>query len=341
MMRQMRTEDQTPKDTQTAQATVAPGPLTRGRPKDLTTWGPVIAFVALIVLFGILRPSIFLSSGNIFSILNDQAILVMLAAGLTVVLLTGEFDLSITSNLTLTGVLSAGLVVRQDWPVLVVVITVLLVGAVIGLTNGLLVTYMRIPALIATLGVGVILEGLTLWYTNGETILFPTVDNPFIALGRTSLGEVQLPVIYAAVVSILLWTMLNYTPAGRYLHAIGGNRDASRLCGIRVERYVILAFVISGMCAALAAIAHTARAGSATPSAGVNFLLPAFAAAFLGSATLRRGEFHIVGTVIGVYLIATGSAGFVILGAPFYTRQLFSGAVLIIATAGARLLARD
>lgn len=307
---------------------------------DAGTWGPVVAFALLVLVFGVLRPEIFFSSGNLFSILNDQAVLVILTSGLTVVLLTGEFDLSVASALTFTGALSAGLVAEQGLPVPLAVPAVILVGALIGLVNGVLVTQLRVAALIATLGTGVILDGLTLWYTNGETVIFKSLGNPFIALGRTSLGEVQLPVVYAAVVTMLLWGMLKYTPAGRYMHAIGGNRDATRLSGIRVERYVILAFVISGMTAAIAGIAHTARAGSATPSAGVTFLLPAFAAAFLGSATLRRGEFHIWGTVIGVYLIATGTAGFVILGAPFFTRQLFSGFVLIAATAGSRFLAR-
>ena len=107
-----------------------------------------------------------------------------------------------------------------------------------------------------------------------------------------------------------------------------------------MQRYVILAFVIMGVCAAFAGVVQTARNGSAQPAAGASFLLPAFAAAFLGSATVRRGEFHIPGTIIGVYLIATGSTGFFILGAPFFVAQIFAGVVLIIATAGSRLLTR-
>jgi ribose transport system permease protein len=336
----MRVRNQRPAAATTeAPGTLAP-PRRARRPRDPSTWGPVIAFLLLIILFGALRPSVFLSQGNLLSILNDQAVLLMLASGLTVVLLCGEFDLSIGAVLTFTGALSTGLVAKQGFPTLVAVAVAIAVGALVGYVNGLLVTYLRVSALIATLGMGVILEGFTLWYTGGETIFFPRADNSFIKLGRASFADVQAPIIYAALLCLLLWAMLKYVPAGRYLHAIGGNRDATRLSGIRLERYVIMAFVISGVCAAIAGVAHSARSGSATPSAGVTFLLPAFAAAFLGSATLRRGEFHIVGTVIGVYLIATGSAGFVILGAPFFTQQLFSGAVLIAATAGARFLAR-
>jgi ribose/xylose/arabinose/galactoside ABC-type transport system permease subunit len=134
--------------------------------------------------------------------------------------------------------------------------------------------------------------------------------------------------------------LLNYTVPGRYLHAIGSNRAAARISGIHVGRYLVMAFVVAGVCAAFAGVLQTARNGSATPTAGAPFLLPAYAAAFLGSTALRRGQFHIVGTVLGVYLIATGSAGFIILGAPFYTQQLFSGAVLLLATMGSRFLSR-
>lgn len=124
------------------------------------------------------------------------------------------------------------------------------------------------------------------------------------------------------------------------MQAVGGNRLAARLSGVHVDRIVVLAFAISGTCSGLAGYVLSARNGSATPSAGDSLLLAAFAACFLGSATLRRGQFHVFGTVFGVYLIAVGASGFVLLGAPFYTQQLFSGAVLLLATASAAFLSR-
>jgi ribose transport system permease protein len=307
--------------------------------RDPSTWGPVIAFVLLIVVFGALRPDTFLSSGNIFSILNNQAVLAIVACGLTLVLLGGEFDLSIAAVMTFAGALSAGLVAKQGMSPLLAIAVVLVIGALIGVANGVLVTVFRVPALIATLAVATILEGLTLWYTNGETI-FAGLSGTYTGVGRWSFGQLQAPVVYLAVVGFMLWVLLNYTVPGRYLHALGSNRAAARISGIHVGRYLVMAFVVAGVCAAFAGVLQTARNGSATPTAGAPFLLPAFAAAFLGSTALRRGQFHIVGTVFGVYLIATGSAGFIILGAPFYTQQLFSGAVLLLATMGSRFLSR-
>jgi ribose transport system permease protein len=259
------------------------------------------------------------------------------ACGLTLVLLTGEFDLSIGSIMTLAGVLSAGFVARAHLPTAVAVLLTLGIGLIIGWVNGFLVFYLRINALIATLAMGSILQGFILLYTNGQ-VIYQGIPNSYIQLGRASIGDVSIPIMYMALVGVLLWAMLKYTVPGRYLHAIGGSRDAARLSGIRVGRYVIMAFVISGLCAALAGIVQTGRNGSAEPTGGQSFLLPAFAAAFLGAATLRRGEFHIAGTLIGVYLIASATSGFFILGAPFYTQEFISGGLLLAATAGSRFL---
>jgi ribose transport system permease protein len=304
---------------------------------DLGTWGPVFAFCVVLVVFGSLKTNTFLTADNLLSILNDNAVLAVLASGLTVVLLTGEFDLSIASVMTFTGAISAGFTAQLGLPTAASVLVTLAIGAIIGWINGALIVYFRIHALIATLAVGSILQGFTFYYTNGE-VIYEGIPHSYIQLGRASAGQLAAPTFYMMVIGLLLWTMLRYTAAGRYLHAIGGNRDAARLSGIRVGRYVIAAFVISGICAAIAGIVQTARNGSAEPTGGTTFLLPAFAAAFLGAATLRRGEFHIVGTLIGVYLIATATSGFFILGAPFYTQDFLSGGLLIAATAASRFL---
>lgn len=300
---------------------------------------PLLAIGVLIALFSILRPTTFFTPGTFFSILNTQAVLAIVAIGLTVVLLTGEFDLSVGFIVTFTGILAAGLVARQSLPVWLAVVIALSVGAAIGVVSGVLVAVLKVPALVATLAVGTMVEGLMLWYSNGE-VIFEGLPAAFIELGRWQWGPVRAPAVYLVVIAITVWLVLKYTPAGRYLHAIGGNRNAARISGVRVNRYVILAFALSGLLAAIGGVVLAARNGSANPSAGTPFLLPAFAAAFLGSVTLRKGEFHVVGTIVGVYLIAVGSTGFVILGAPFFTQQLFSGAVLIFATAGSRFVQR-
>jgi ribose transport system permease protein len=297
----------------------------------------VIAFVLVFVIFGVWKTDLFLTRQNLLTILNDNADLATMSFGLTVVLLTGEFDLSIGAVAGFAGFLSAGFIANQGLSTPLSVIVVILIGAGIGWLNGALIVYGRVNALIVTLAMSSILAGLTFYYSNGM-VLYTGIPHGFDQLGAASVGQITAPTFYMIVVGFLLWGMLRYTATGRYMHAIGGNREASRLSGIHVERCIIEAFMISGVCAAMAGIAETARNTSADPTIGPSYLLPAFAAAFLGSATLRRGEFHIVGTAIGVFLIATATSGLFILGAPDYTSDFLSGGLLLAATAGTRLL---
>jgi ribose transport system permease protein len=302
---------------------------------DLGALAPLAFFVLLIVVFGAAEPAFFLSGDNLTAILNNGAVTALLACGLTVVLIVGEFDLSIAAAASFGGALAAVLIAQQGVPLAATIAIVVAAGVVIGVVNGYLVTKFEIPALIATIGVSSLLDGLTLWVT-GNTVIFTGFTDAFMTFGNWRMGSLQAPVFYLAAAAIFLGVMLRYTPTGRHMYATGGNRAASRLSGIRVQRQVILAFVISGVLGALAGLVYTARQGSLTPLFGTAFLLPVFAAAFLGSVTLTRRKFHILGTVLGVYLIETGTNGLLILGAPAFTQQLFAGAVLILATIGAR-----
>jgi len=320
-----------------------PGPvvgrIAARRRHDIGAIAPILFFGCLILIFGIADPGVFLSKGNLTSILNDGAVLAILACGLTIVLVVGEFDLSITSAASLGGALPAVLIAQANWSLIPVMLLVVATGVAIGLVNGALVTTFEMPALIATIGIASLLDGITLWIT-GNSIIFTGFTDTFIALGSWSVGGLQAPVFYLAGIAVILGIALRYTATGRHLYATGGNRSASRMSGIRVTRQIILAFVVSGVLGAVAGFIYTARQGSLTPQFGTGFLLPTFAAAYLGSVTLTRRTFHILGTVIGVYLIETGTVGLLILGAPAYTQQLFAGAVLILATVGARYRGR-
>lgn len=303
---------------------------------DWGAWMPIFFFVVMIAFFGALEPDNFLSAGNAKSILNNGAILAIIGCGLTVVLLTGEFDLSVGSAASFGGGLSAVFVTDYGVSTPVTVLAVIGVGLTIGLVNGILTTYFRVPALIATLAVASILEGLTLWIT-GSQVIFDGFTDAFLNIGGWTWLDLQAGVYYLLIVATVMAAALRYTSAGRYLHAVGGNREASRMAGIKVDRYIILAFVVSALLASLAGLLYTSRQGSLTPLFGAGFLLPAFAAVFLGSVTLRRSEFHILGTVIGGYLIGTGTTGLLTIGGATYTQQLFAGAVLILPTAATRL----
>jgi ribose transport system permease protein len=307
---------------------------------DLGSLAPILFFICLIVGFGAAEPSVFLSVDNLTTILNDGAVLAILACGLTVVLVVGEFDLSIAAAASLGGALSAVLIAHAQWPLVPVILVVLATGILIGFINGILVTRFDIPALIATIGVSSLLVGITLWITD-NSVIFTGFSGSFLTTGGWSVGGVQAPVFYLAVIGVILAILLRYTATGRHMYATGGNRAASRMSGIRVQHQIILAFIISGVLGSLGGFIYTARQGSLTPEFGAGFLLPTFAAAFLGSVTLTRRTFHILGTVTGVYLIETGTVGLLIFGAPAYTQQLFSGAVLILATIGSRYRGRD
>ena len=298
----------------------------------LSRYGTLTGLLIMVVIFSIAAPDSFPTTTNVVNILNQSALTALIAGGLTMALVVGEFDLSIGYAASLAGVLVTGLIVRQGLPVWLAVLVVLGIGALIGAINGVLVTKARVNAVIATLGVGTILIGLGFGYTSGAPI---TVGVPegFLTL---SLGEflgLPNPIWIMAAVLALLWVVLNRTDLGQRIQAVGGNIEAARLAGIPVDRVKITAFVTTGVCAALTGVLLASLLGSGTASAADSYLLDAFAAVFLGSATLRDGEFHILGTLIGVIIINTGFNGLSIFGADTFYQFLFKGGILVLAVA--------
>ncbi|QOF69984.1 ABC transporter permease [Aminobacter sp. SR38] len=303
---------------------------------DTASAAPVIFLVLLIVGFSIAEPAYFPTRENFVTILNDGALLALLACGLTLVLVVGEFDLSIAATASLAGALATVLITQLGWPVPTAFLVVLASALIIGAFNGVLVTVLEIPALVATIGTASLLDGATLWVT-GNSVIFMGFTDAFIWYGSWRIAGLQAPFFYLLVLAILIAIALRYTVTGRHLHATGGNRAASRMAGIRVNRNVLLAFVACAVLASITGFMYTARQGSLTPLFGTSMMLPAYAAAFLGYVTLANRRFHILGTVIGVYIIGTGTLGLLLIGAPAYSQQLFAGAVLIAATGGSRV----
>ena len=303
---------------------------------DTASATPVIFLVLLIVGFSIAEPAYFPTRENFVTILNDGALLALLACGLTLVLIVGEFDLSIAATASLAGALATVLITQLGWPVPTAFLVVLASALIIGAFNGVLVTVLEIPALVATIGTASLLDGATLWVT-GNSVIFMGFTDAFVWTGSWRIAGLQAPVFYLLVLAILIAIALRYTVTGRHLYATGGNRAASRMAGIRVNRNVLLAFVACAVLASITGFMYTARQGSLTPLFGTSLMLPAYAAAFLGYVTLANRRFHILGTVIGVYIIGTGTLGLLLIGAPAYSQQLFAGAVLIAATGGSRI----
>jgi len=294
-------------------------------------YATILGLVAMIVAFAVLSPRAFPTVNNFTNVLNQASLAMIIAAGLTLAIVVGELDLSIGFAASLHGILVTGLIVSSKLPIAVAIVIVLLAGALIGLVNGLIVTKVRVNSVIATLGVGTILTGLAFAYSAGVPIV-AGVPEAFLqlSLGRWLFG---IPNNIIVVIFIVggLWVLVERTALGQEIQAVGGNPAAARLAGIDVDRIKILGFVISGTCAALTGILLASRLGSGTASAADSYLLTAFAAVFLGSATLRDGEFHVLGTLIGALIIAFGFNGLNIFGAPTFSQYMLQGAILIVA----------
>jgi ribose transport system permease protein len=296
----------------------------------ISRYATLIALLTMGIVFSIHSPQAFFTVDNFVNILNQSSLTALIAGGLTVTLIVGEFDLSIGYAASLAGVLVAGLMSHQGLSIALAVIAVIAVGAGIGAVNGVLVAKARINSVVATLGVGTMLVGVSYTYTNGQPIA-AGMPTSFLNFAVTKFLHVPKPVLVAAAVLALLWVIINLTDLGQRLQAVGGNAEAARLAGIAVDRVKIFAFVTSGACAALTGVMLSSLIGSGTIAAADSYLLSAFAAVFLGSATLRDGEFHIVGTVIGVIFINTGINGLSIFGVPTSYQNIFTGGILVIA----------
>jgi ribose transport system permease protein len=259
----------------------------------------------------------------------------LLALGAMVPLIVGQFDLSVGFQMGLAQTLCAGLIVNQHDSALTAALVVLLVGAGFGLVNGMLVVGAGINAFVATLATGTLAAGITQQYSNGESI-FGTMPATFLDLGRNSLAGVPLPIVYVLAAVIVLWLVFEYTSWGRSCFAIGGNARAALIAGVRVKRMTIQCFVLAGVFASLSGILSTMILGSASPDVGANFLLPAFAGAFLGATSIRPGRYNAWGTFLAVYLLAAGITGLQQMGAASYVEQYFNGGALLVAVALSR-----
>lgn len=299
-------------------------------------FGTIASLLLFVIVFSALRPDIFPTSLNFFNILNQVSILGIIALGLTVPLVQGLFDLSIGGMATLGGFiatlwLSDGTVSNT----ILAIGLVLVISLIIGVVSGAIVSYGGISAFIATLAIGSVLTGAVLGISNSQTVL-SGIPNSFLILGQGTIGPVPAPVLIMAVVAILLWVFLTFTQVGRNMYAIGGNAEAARLSGIAVKRYPLLALAISAGCASLAGMAVAANLAVGRPQGvGDTYLLDAFAACFIGAATLRPGRFHIGGTVIGVLLIGVINNGLSVLGVATFWQYIVRGVLLLIAVLGA------
>lgn len=295
-------------------------------------------WVLIIVIFGALKPGTFLTSANFSTIFGSQAVLVMLTLALILPLTAGDYDLSVAATMTLSAMTLALLNVNEGWPIGLAILAALAVGAAVGVLNGILVALLDIESLIVTLGTSTFLSGVVLWISNSNTI--SGIAQPLVnAVVVDRFLGIPLEFYYGLALGLVLLYVFEFMPIGRRLLFVGRGRSVARLSGIRVTRLRFGALVLSGIISALAGLLYAGTLGSADPTSGLSFLLPAFAAAFLGATTVMPGRFNPIGSIASVYFLVTGITGLQLLGVQTFVQELFYGGALVLAV-GLSTLAR-
>ena len=294
--------------------------------------GAVYVWIAIIIVFTIWAPDTFPTLDTAKQILNTNAVTGLAALAILIPLSARVFDLSFAYVMTLSGVVVAKLVTHGT-PLGLAILIGLLVGVGIGLVNASIVVVAKIDSFIGTLATGSLILALITMVTNDTPVSSGALAGKFAKIGQTDINGVTLPVIYMMVVAAAIWYLLEHTATGRRLYATGFNPDAARLAGVPVNRLRFVSLVTSGTLAGATGIVLASILGSGSPTAGTPYLLPAFAAAFLGATQLKNGRFNAWGTVIAVLLLGTGTTGLALAAAPQWSQSMFVGVVLIGALA--------
>lgn len=296
----------------------------------LPVYGLVILTAFLIILFSILLPNTFPTILNLRAIISDKAIIALLSLGAMIPMAAGRIDLTVGYGIVLWHILAISLQTLYGLPWPVAVALVLALGLFTGFLNGLLVEVAQIDSFIATLGTGTVLYALALWHTGGRQMVGGLPDS-FYAINGTFVFGLPITGYYVLGITIAMWLILEYTPIGRYLYAIGANQRAAQLNGIPTRKFVIGAFMSSGFITAFAGVLLASKLRIGQASVGLEFLLPALVGAFLGSTTIKPGRVNVWGTIVGVAILAVGISGIQQFGGSFWVEPMFNGVTLLIA----------
>lgn len=285
--------------------------------------------VLLIIMFGVWIPHLFLTMSTLHTIADEQPVTVMLGLAVLIPLVGGNFDLSVGATANLSGILAVVMLNNHHWNVVEAIVFSVVCSTVIGVVNGFLVVKLRVNSFIATLGVGTILTAVLDIVTGNSQPLLPS-SSTWNRLAVFQVGGFESIVFYALVLAFVCWWLLDHTPFGRYLYAIGANKEASRLAGVRVNRWTWWSLTLSGAISGVAGILYVSASGPAL-SFGQSLLLPAFAACFLGATQLRPGRFNVWGAVLAVYVLAIGVSGLQLVTGQQWINEMFDGVALIAA----------
>ncbi len=298
-----------------------------------------LLFAAVVIGFSIKLPDSFATVLNFRNIVGNQAVLAILSLSAIIPLVGAQFDLSIGSVLGLTSIVTASVLSKYSAPLWVAVLIAPALGASVGLFNGILIAKLGLNSLITTLGVATVIVGAISWYTEGISIL-TGIPTALTDLGSGLWLGLPRPLYLLAAVALLVWYLLDHTPYGRYLQAVGSNPNAARLVGLNVSRISILSFVISGAITGLGGVLQVARDGGANPQTGSTIALPVLAVAFLGVTSIHPGRFNVPGTLLAVFFLATAVSGLSLVGVDNWVESAFNGTALVAAVALSTIVGR-
>jgi len=300
-------------------------------------YGLIGAWALLILLIGMARPDQMFAWNSYASMFGSNAMVVVLTLALIIPLTTGDFDLSIAAVMGLSSMIVAVLNVKLGYPIVGAIAIALLAGAVVGAINAFFILYFGVFSLIVTLGTGYFISGIILWLANSGTIAGVSMDL-VNAVILTRVFGIPIGFYYAAVLTLIIWYVFQHTALGRRMLFVGRGREVARLSGVNVTKMRTGALIASGVIAAFAGVLYTGMRGAADPSSALAFLLPAFAAAYLGSTAIYPGRFNAPGAFVAVFFLSTGIMGLNFLGVSSFVQNLFYGGGLVIAVAISQLI---
>lgn len=288
---------------------------------------PLLGFIAVFIIMSLVSDN-FLTYSNLKNVARQGSVIGIIAVGQTFAILAAGIDLSVGPVMALSGTIMAGLMII-GWPAPLAILVGLLVGCAFGAFNGFCVAFGRMPSIIVTLATMGAAHGLALIYTGGYPI--SGLPSWFSWFGRGEALGLQAPVLIMLIVYAVAYVVLHHTPFGRYVYAVGGNEEATRLTGIRVPRTVLLVFTISGLTAAIAGLVITSRLMSGQPSIGIGYELDSIACVVLGGAAIAGGRGVVLGTLVGALLLAVLNNGLNLIGVSSYLQDVIKGAIILLA----------
>lgn len=303
----------------------------------LEKYGLLLVWIAIILILGAFKPAQMFSWNAYATMFGSNAMVVVLTLALIIPLTTGDFDLSVAATMGLSSMIIAVMNVQLNQPIFISIVAALLAGAAVGAINAFFIVYFRVFSLIVTLGTGYFVAGLILWVSDSGTIAGISMGLVDAVILTRFLG-VPLGFYYALILTVAIWYLFQYTALGRRALFVGRGREVARLSGVNVNSIRSGALIASSLLAAFAGVLYTGMRGAADPSSALAFLLPAFAAAFLGSTAIYPGRFNAIGAFIAVYFLSTGIMGLNFLGVDSFVTNLFYGGGLVLAVAISQLI---